>query len=123
MIAYMDGTALRIWIESSRAWKRDYQTGMSGPAMIPETRLMALNMRRERVAALRERETAATDLMLLTADVAPPASRCCGSRPRQTNHNNVSRTVGPACRRFLRRRSHSHRLQAGSYTYHQNFRL
>jgi hypothetical protein len=45
---------------------------MSGPAMIPETRLMALNMRRERVAALRERETAATDLMLLTADVAPP---------------------------------------------------
>jgi hypothetical protein len=33
---------------------------------------MALNMRRERVAALRERETAATDLMLLTADVVPP---------------------------------------------------
>jgi hypothetical protein len=33
---------------------------------------MALNMRRERIAALREREIAATDLMLMTADVVPP---------------------------------------------------
>jgi hypothetical protein len=42
--------------------------------MIPETRLMALGMRRERVAALREREIAATDLMLLTADIVPPGA-------------------------------------------------
>ena len=47
---------------------------MSGPAMIPETRLMALNMGRERVAALREREIAAADLMLLTAAIAPPGA-------------------------------------------------
>jgi hypothetical protein len=49
--------------------------------MIPETRLMALNMRRERVAALRERETAATDLMLLTADVVPPGEPLLAAAP------------------------------------------
>ena len=35
---------------------------------------MALGMRLERAAALRERETAVTELMLLTADVAPAGS-------------------------------------------------
>jgi outer membrane protein TolC len=72
MIAYLDGTALPNLDRIIASAEASYQTGMSGPAMIPETRLMALNMRRERVAALRERETAATDLMLLTADVVPP---------------------------------------------------
>jgi outer membrane protein TolC len=72
MIAYMDGTALPNLDRIIASAEASYQTGMSGPAMIPETRLMALNMRRERVAALRERETAATDLMLLTAEVVPP---------------------------------------------------
>jgi outer membrane protein TolC len=74
MIAYIDGTALPNLDRIIASAEAGYETGMSGPAMIPETRLMALNMRRERVAALREREIAATDLMLLTADIAPPGA-------------------------------------------------
>jgi hypothetical protein len=35
---------------------------------------MALSMRLERLGALRDRETAVTDLMLLTADIAPSDS-------------------------------------------------
>ena len=31
-----------------------YQSGMTGPGMIPETKLMALGMRSERIAALRK---------------------------------------------------------------------
>jgi len=72
MIAYMDKTALPNLDRIIASVEASYQTGMSGPNMIPETRLMALNMRRERIAALREREIAATDLMLMTADVVPP---------------------------------------------------
>jgi outer membrane protein TolC len=81
MIAYMDGTALPNLDRVIASVEASYQTGMSGPAMIPETRLMALNMRRERVAALRERETAATDLMLLTADVIPPGEPLLAAAP------------------------------------------
>jgi outer membrane protein TolC len=72
MIAYMDNVALPNLDRIIASVEASYQTGMSGPTMIPETRLMALNMRRERIAALREREIAATDLMLMTADVVPP---------------------------------------------------
>lgn len=72
MIAYIDGTALPNLDRIIASVEASYQTGMSSPTMIPETRLMALNMHRERVAALREREIAATDLMLMTADVVPP---------------------------------------------------
>jgi outer membrane protein TolC len=49
-----------------------YQTGMSDPAAIPETRLMELDLRLDRVAALREREIAATDLLLFAAMTATP---------------------------------------------------
>jgi len=72
MIVYLDGTALPNLERLGASAEAGYETGMSGPAMIPEARLMALTMRRERLAALRERETAATDLLLLTADVVPP---------------------------------------------------
>jgi outer membrane protein TolC len=72
MIAYMDNVALPNLDRIIASVEAGYQTGMSGPTMIPETRLMALNMRRERIAALREREIAATDLMLMTADVVAP---------------------------------------------------
>jgi outer membrane protein TolC len=72
MIAYIDGAALPNLDRIVASVEAGYQTGMSGPAMIPEARLMALNMRRERIAALRDREIAATDLMLMTADIVPP---------------------------------------------------
>ena len=71
MIAYIDHSALPNFDRTIATAEAGYQSGMSGPAMIPETQLMALAMRLERAAALRERETAVTDLMLLTADVAP----------------------------------------------------
>jgi outer membrane protein TolC len=74
MIAYIDGTALPNLDRIIASAEASYGTGMSTAAMIPETRLMALGMRRERVAALREREIAATDLMLLTADIVPPGA-------------------------------------------------
>jgi outer membrane protein TolC len=74
MIAYLDGTALPNLDRIIASAEASYGTGMSTAAMIPETRLMALGMRRERVAALREREIAATDLMLLTADIVPPGA-------------------------------------------------
>ncbi|MDD3179944.1 MAG: TolC family protein [Opitutaceae bacterium] len=73
MIIYLDGTALPNLDRSIATVEAAYQSGMTGAAMIPETRLMALRMRQERAAALRDRETAATDLLLLTADVAPEA--------------------------------------------------
>ena len=71
MIAYIDETALPNFARTIATVEAGYQSGMTNPGMIPETQLMALAMRLERAVALRERETAVTDLMLLTADVAP----------------------------------------------------
>jgi len=42
---------------------------------------MALSMRLERLGALRDRETAVTDLMLLTAILCPPTRRCQNAAP------------------------------------------
>jgi outer membrane protein TolC len=81
MIAYMDNTALPNLDRIIASVEAGYQTGMSGPAMIPESHLMALNMRRERVAALRDRETTITDLMLLTADIVPPGEPLLADAP------------------------------------------
>ena len=72
MIAYIDRTGLPNLERIITSAEAGYQTGMSGATTIPDTRLMELDMALERVAALREREMAATDLSLLTADAAPP---------------------------------------------------
>lgn len=74
MITYIDHTALPNFARTITTAEAGYQAGMTGPGMIPEMQLMALAMRLERAAALRERETAVTELMLLTADVAPAGS-------------------------------------------------
>ena len=71
MIGTIDGTVLPNLERIVASTEAGYQTGISGAAMIPETRLMALNLRLERAAALRDRETAATGLLLMTADIAP----------------------------------------------------
>lgn len=71
MIAYIDDTALPNFDRMIATIEAGYQSGMTSPGMIPETQLMALTMRIERVAALREREIAVTELLLLTADIAP----------------------------------------------------
>ncbi len=74
MIAYIEQTALPNFERAIATAEAGYQSGMTGPGMIPETKLMALDMRLERAAALRDRENAATELLLLTADVAPAGS-------------------------------------------------
>jgi len=71
MIAYIEHTALPNFDRTIATIEAGFQSGMTGPGMIPETQLMALAMRLERAAALRERETAVTGLMLLTTDVVP----------------------------------------------------
>lgn len=71
MITYLERTALPNLDRSIASAEAAYQSGMSGPGMIPQTRLMALGMRLERVDALRQRETAVTDLLLMVADIVP----------------------------------------------------
>ena len=71
MIAYLETIALPNLDQIIASIEAAYQSGMSGPGMIPQTRLMALGMRLERLDALRQREDAATDLLLMVADVAP----------------------------------------------------
>jgi outer membrane protein TolC len=71
MIEYIDKTALPNYERLIASIEAGYQAGMTGPGMIPETRVMALAMRLERAAALRDRENAVTDLLLMTADIAP----------------------------------------------------
>ncbi|MDO8540187.1 MAG: TolC family protein [Opitutaceae bacterium] len=71
MIAYIDNTALPNFERAIETIGAGYQSGMTSPGMIPETQLMALTMRIERAGALRERENAVTELMLLTADITP----------------------------------------------------
>lgn len=71
MIGYIEQTALPNFDRTIATVEAGYQSGMTTPGMIPETQLMALAMRLERAAALREREVAVTELLLLTADVAP----------------------------------------------------
>ncbi|HWA24875.1 MAG TPA: TolC family protein [Lacunisphaera sp.] len=74
MIRFIEQTALPGYERVIATAEAAYQSGMGSPAMIPESRLMAINMRIERLSALRERELAVTDLLLMTADIAPTDS-------------------------------------------------
>lgn len=71
MLAYIDGIALPNFERSYATLEAGAQSGMTSAAMISETRLMALDMRHERLEALRQRETAVVDLSLMIAAVAP----------------------------------------------------
>lgn len=71
MLGYIDGTALPNLERASATLEAGVQSGMTGAAMIAETRLMAIDLRHERLEWLRQRESAAVDLALLVADVAP----------------------------------------------------
>ena len=70
MIDYIEKTALPNYDRAIASVEASYQAGMGSPAMIPETRVMQVGMRLERLAALRDRENAVTDLLLMTGDVA-----------------------------------------------------
>lgn len=71
MLVYIDSVALPNLERGLAFAEAGAQSGMAGPAMISETRIMAVDMRHERVDLLRQRELAVVDLALLTADVAP----------------------------------------------------
>ena len=71
MLAYIDRTALPNLDRSTASVEAAVQSGMTSAAMIAEIRMMAIDLRHERLDALRERENAAVDLALLLADVAP----------------------------------------------------
>lgn len=73
-IAYVDGTALPNLERTLAAVEAGYQSGMNGLSTIPETRLTALAAKLDRAAALRDREIAVTDLLLMAAEVAPAGS-------------------------------------------------
>ena len=70
MIAFIDKTALPNLDRTLASTEAAVQSGMSGAGMIPESRYMQTNMRIERAAALRERERAVTELLLMTAQAA-----------------------------------------------------
>jgi cobalt-zinc-cadmium efflux system outer membrane protein len=74
MIAYIDHDALPSFDRTIATAEAAYQSGAASPGMIPETQLMAFAMRLGRIGALRDRENAVTDLLLLTANTAPAGS-------------------------------------------------
>jgi len=81
MIEYIDTTALPNYERLIASIEAGYQAGMTGPGMIPETRVMSLAMRLERAVALRDRENAVTDLLLMTADIAPAGTPLLAESP------------------------------------------
>ena len=74
MLGYIDETALPNFARTYATLEASVQSGTTSPAMISETRLMEIDLRHERLELLRQRETAAVDLSLLVADVAPSNS-------------------------------------------------
>jgi outer membrane protein TolC len=74
MVAYIDGAALPNFERSIATVEAGYQSGMTGMGMIPETKLMVLAMKLDRLAALKDREDAVAGILLMTAGGAPMGS-------------------------------------------------
>ena len=81
MLGYIESTALPNFERIYATLEAGVQSGMANPAMIAETRLMAIDMRHERLEQLRQRETAVVDLTLLIAAVAPAGSPLPDTNP------------------------------------------
>jgi len=81
MIAYINDTALPSYDRTIATVEAGYQSGMTEPSMIPETRVMALGMQLERAGALRERENTVTDLLLMIATIAPAGAPLAAVQP------------------------------------------
>ena len=73
-IAFVDRDALPGRQRSLEAAEAASQSGVGASAAIPETQIKSLELQMERLTALRDREIAVTDLMLLTALAAPAGS-------------------------------------------------
>ncbi len=81
MLAYLDDTALPNLARGVAFAEAGALSGMGNPGMISETRMMAIDLRHERLELLRQRETAAVDLALLTAAVAPAGTTLVAQTP------------------------------------------
>ena len=71
MLAYIDDTVLPNLDRALASAAAGLQTGMTRAGDIPANRLMALDMKLQRLGALRQRELAVTDISLMVAEVAP----------------------------------------------------
>lgn len=71
MVAYIDRVAVPSLQQTLATAQAAYQSGTANFGMIPDAREMILNMRIERVAALRDREKTLADLSLLVASGTP----------------------------------------------------
>lgn len=71
MIAFIDATALPGIVQALESTRAGYQSGMVALSTVPTLELMALDMRLEKAAALRERERALADLSLLITGSTP----------------------------------------------------
>jgi outer membrane protein TolC len=89
MIAYIENTALPNLERVLASAAAGLQTGMSRASEIPATRLMALDLKLERLNALRRREDAVTDISLMIADVAPAGTPLVGRDPDQNKATSI----------------------------------
>lgn len=71
MLLYMNASALPNLDRSLASAEAAVQSGMGNSIMIAEVQLMAIDMRHERLDALRDRENAVVGLALMMADVLP----------------------------------------------------
>lgn len=71
MLVYINLTALPNLDRSLASAEAGAQSGMASSTMIAEVQLMAIDMRHERLDALRDREKAVVDLAIMLADVLP----------------------------------------------------
>lgn len=71
MIAFIDATALPGIVQTLESARAGYQSGMVSLSTVPSLELMALGMRLEKAAALRERERVLADLSLLITGNTP----------------------------------------------------
>lgn len=71
MIAFIDATALPGIVQALESARAGYQSGMVSLSTVPSLELMALGMRLEKAAALRERERVLADLSLLITGNTP----------------------------------------------------
>jgi len=71
MAGFLDNTAIPNTGRALASAEAGYQSGMGGFSTLAELRLMELDLRLERAAARRQRETSLADLALLVADTIP----------------------------------------------------
>jgi outer membrane protein TolC len=83
LLTYIDNTALPNLDRVLASAAAGLQTGMSRAGDIPSNRLMALDMKLQRLGALRQRELAVTDISLMIAEVAPAGTPLASVETRQ----------------------------------------